>query len=103
MTTTNTNVLSTIAAPKFLFVFSDYQLKVLAALDMGAETSVEIMELIEPAIDKFARRRTCEALATLDRCEIVEREMIGSTRFASIRPEAEAFVASTLAAASLEG
>lgn len=101
---TNPNLYSTIESPKFVFTFTTYQLAVLAALDMGAETSVEIMELIEEGpIDKFARRRVCEALKTLDACEVLERELIDGTRFASIRPEAADLVQHALEQAGLAG
>lgn len=76
----------------FSFSFTTYQISLLAALDMGAETSVEIMETLGETIDKFARRRVCEAIVTLTECGLLEAEMIGGTRFASIAPEAETTV-----------
>lgn len=87
----------------FTFSFTTYQLKLLAALDMGANTSGEIMELLEETIDKFARRRCCEAIKALAECGVVETIMIGGNRFAAIHPSATRVVAQALRAAGLEG
>lgn len=91
----------TTTATKFVFTFSTYQLALLAALDMGAETSVEIMEVLGEKVDKFARRRVCEAIATLTKCEILESELIDGTRFASISPAAAGVVDDALRNAGL--